>query len=85
MTSAVRLIGVPSVPQAAPAPAPAAPPVWWSTDDVETHCGMTRNFVIDARESGALPAYRFGRVFRYRPADVAAWIESMRYQPGCVR
>ena len=42
-------------------------------------------FVIDARESGALPAYRFGRVFRYRPADVAAWIESMRYQPGCVR
>jgi excisionase family DNA binding protein len=42
---------------------------------------MTLYMLID-REG--LPAYKFGRLIRLRPAEVHEWIESRRIKPGTI-
>ena len=34
---------------------------------------------------GQLPAYRFGRVFRFKASDVDAFIEQSRVEPGTLK
>ena len=87
MTAPLRLIGAPSAPQAATTPAPTAPPgpVWLSTDDVAALVGVGRKTIADLRETDGLPAYRFGRVFRYRADEIAVWVDAHRYEPGGAR
>jgi len=42
---------------------------WWTADDVARHLRVSRMTVYRWTKSGRLPAYRIGRLRRYRPED----------------
>ncbi len=60
----------------------AAPIVWLSTADAAARLGITPRTLYRFIDEGQLPAYRFGRVIRLQQAEVDAFIERSRIQPG---
>ncbi|MFP5320704.1 MAG: helix-turn-helix domain-containing protein [Acidimicrobiia bacterium] len=55
---------------------------WLSTADAAKALGITPRTLYRFIDAGDLPAYRFGRVIRVKQADVDAFIEGARIQPG---
>jgi excisionase family DNA binding protein len=55
---------------------------WLSTRDAAHHLGITTRTLYRLIDSGQIPAYRFGRVIRLKTAEVDAFVESARIQPG---
>lgn len=55
---------------------------WLSTADAAKALGITPRTLYRFIDQGELPAYRFGRVIRVKQADVDAFIEGARIQPG---
>lgn len=55
---------------------------WLSTADAAKTLGITPRTLYRFIDQGELPAYRFGRVIRVKRADVDAFIESARIEPG---
>jgi excisionase family DNA binding protein len=56
--------------------------VWMSTQEAARRLGITPRTLYRLVDEGALPAYKMGRVFRLKLADVDAFMESSRIQPG---
>lgn len=56
--------------------------VWMSTQEAARRLGVTTRTLYRFVDEGALPAYKMGRVFRLKQADVDAFIEGSRIQPG---
>ncbi len=55
---------------------------WLSTAAAAKRLGVTARTLYRFIDEDGLPAYRFGRVIRLKRADVDAYIESCRIQPG---
>jgi excisionase family DNA binding protein len=55
---------------------------WLSTQDAASRLGITARTLYRFIDRGELPAYRMGRVIRLKAADVDAFIESSRIEPG---
>jgi excisionase family DNA binding protein len=55
---------------------------WLSTQEAARRLGITTRTLYRFVDEGHLPAYRMGRVFRLKQADVDAFIESSRVEPG---
>lgn len=55
------------------------PTVWLNTDEVATLIGVSTQTVRKMVESDALPAYRMGRVIKYRQDEVLVWLETKRF------
>lgn len=55
---------------------------WLSTAEAASRLGITPRTLYRFIDEGQLPAYRFGRVIRLKTADVDAFIESCRIEPG---
>ena len=55
---------------------------WLSTAEAAQACGITNRTLYRIVDQGLLPAYRMGRVIRVKVADVEAFIEAQRIQPG---
>ena len=53
-----------------------------STQEAARRLGITTRTLYRFVDEGALPAYKMGRVFRLKQADVDAFIESSRIEPG---
>jgi excisionase family DNA binding protein len=51
---------------------------WLSAKEVGTRIGCDARFVYSQIAKGLLAAYRFGGIWRIRPSDVGAYIESAR-------
>jgi excisionase family DNA binding protein len=73
-------------------PASAEPPMssgeelrWMSTRQAAAYLGITPRTLYRLIDSGQLPAYRFGRVFRLQGRQIDAFIDSARIQPGDLR
>ena len=58
---------------------------WLGAPGVAKKLGVTLRTVYVIIDSGALPAYKFGRVIRIRRADVDVFIERVRVKPGELR
>jgi excisionase family DNA binding protein len=58
---------------------------WLGTKEAARHLGITPRTLYRIIDEGQLPAYQFGRVYRLKRADVEAFIESSRVQPGTLR
>lgn len=56
--------------------------IWLNTDDAARRLGITTRTLYRFIDKGELPAYRFGRVFRLKEADLDVFIESCRVAPG---
>lgn len=56
--------------------------VWLSTKEAAERLGVTPRTLYRFIDSGDLAAFRMGRVIRLKLADVDAYIESCRVQPG---
>jgi excisionase family DNA binding protein len=55
---------------------------WLSTAEAANRLGITPRTLYRFIDEGQLPAYRFGRVIRLKAAEVDAFIESCRIEPG---
>jgi excisionase family DNA binding protein len=55
---------------------------WLSTAEASERLGVTLRTLYRLVDEGRLPAYKIGRVIRVKEADVDAFIESSRIQPG---
>lgn len=55
---------------------------WLSTAAAAKHLGVTPRTLYRFIDEDGLPAYRFGRVIRLKQADVDAYIEACRIEPG---
>ena len=55
---------------------------WLSTKQASSRLGVTLRTLYRLIDEGRLPAYKIGRVIRLKDADVEAFIESARIQPG---
>ena len=58
---------------------------WLSTEDTARRLGLTTRTIYRFVDIGQLPAYRFGRVFRFKASDVDTFIEQSRVEPGTLR
>ena len=56
--------------------------VWLNTEEAARRLGITTRTLYRFIDKGDLAAYRFGRVFRIKQADVDVFIESCRVEPG---
>ena len=63
------------------APVPEEP-TWLGTQDAARHLGITARTLYRLIDEGEIPAYKLGRVLRLKLADVSAFLESARVQPG---
>jgi excisionase family DNA binding protein len=50
----------------------------WSVDDVCQYLNIKKSTVYALAQSGSIPFYRLGRLIRFKPDDVQAWIEGRR-------
>ena len=57
-------------------------PTWLSTPAAAKRLGVTSRTLYRFIDEGQLPAHKFGRVIRLKQADVDAYIESCRVEPG---
>jgi excisionase family DNA binding protein len=57
-------------------------PEWLRSPDAADYLGVGLRTLYKFIDDGDLPAYRMGRVIRLKRADVDAFIESRRIQPG---
>ena len=55
---------------------------WMSTPDTTRLLGVTPRTVYRLVDGGGLPAYRFGRVIRFRRHEVVQFIEDSRVVPA---
>lgn len=56
--------------------------VWMSTQEAARRLGVTPRTLYRFVDEGTLPAYKMGRVFRLKQADVDTFIEGARVPPG---
>lgn len=57
-------------------------PEWWSTKRAAAYLGITLRTLYRLIDEGRIDAYRFGRVYRLRQADVEAFVQRARVEPG---
>ena len=55
---------------------------WLSTAESARRLGITPRTLYRFIDEGQLPAYRLGRVIRLKEAEVEAFIEACRIEPG---
>lgn len=55
---------------------------WLGTKEASDRLGITLRTLYRLIDEGQVPAFKFGRVIRLRSADVDAFIESARVEPG---
>ncbi len=58
---------------------------WVSSNTAANYLGITLRTLYRLIDDGQLPAYKFGRVIRLKQADVDAFIESARVEPGSLK
>jgi excisionase family DNA binding protein len=56
--------------------------VWLSTKSAAERLGITARTLYRFIDEGQIAAYKFGRVLRLQQADVDAFIEANRVEPG---
>lgn len=57
---------------------------WLSTAEAARRLGVNTRTLYRMIDEGQVAAYKFGRVIRLQEADVDAFIESSRIQPGAL-
>lgn len=53
---------------------------WLGPEDVALELGVGKMTVYRLLQAGAIPGYRFGRRYRVRPEDLAAYIRDSRVE-----
>ena len=60
----------------------ASDTTWMSTAEAAKSLGITPRTLYRFIDEGQLPAYRFGRVIRLKAAEVEAFVDDCRIEPG---
>lgn len=55
---------------------------WCGTAEAARHLGIAPRTLYRLIDEGQLAAYKFGRVIRLKLADLDAFVEAARIQPG---
>ncbi len=59
-----------------------APIDWLGTPAAATYLGLTQRTIYKLVDTGHLRGYKFGRVIRFRRADLDAYLEESVIHPG---
>jgi excisionase family DNA binding protein len=59
--------------------------VWLSTQEAAKRLGITTRTLYRFVDEGLLPAYKMGRVFRLKQADVDVFIDGSKVEPGTLK
>lgn len=51
-------------------------PELWGVDELAAHLGITKHFVYRLTKQHRIRFVRVGKTVRFRPVDVAAWLEA---------
>ena len=51
---------------------------FWSVDELCQYLNIKKSTVYALAQSGSIPFYRVGRLIRFKPDDVQAWVEGHR-------
>ncbi len=57
-------------------------PGMMSTAEVARFLGVTKRHVYRLVQEGRVPHYKWGRLLRFHPGEIAAWLEEFRRSPG---
>ena len=60
---------------------PPAPAELWGVDELAAYLGVTEHFVYRLTKQHRIRFVRVGRTARFRPADVAAWLQAEAVPP----
>lgn len=55
---------------------------WLGTAEAARYLGLTSRTLYRLIDDGQLAAYKFGRVIRLKQADIDAFVEASRIEPG---
>jgi excisionase family DNA binding protein len=58
---------------------------WLSTQEAAKRLGITTRTLYRFVDEGSLAAYKMGRVFRLKAADVERFIEASQVEPGSLK
>jgi excisionase family DNA binding protein len=58
---------------------------WLGTTEAAHYLGVVPRTLYRMIDEGQVPAYKMGRVIRVKRADVDAFLEATRVQPGSLR
>jgi excisionase family DNA binding protein len=58
---------------------------WLSTQEAAKRLGITTRTLYRFIDEGSLPAYKMGRVFRLKAADLDAFIDASQVEPGSLK
>ncbi|HEV2808915.1 MAG TPA: helix-turn-helix domain-containing protein [Acidimicrobiales bacterium] len=57
-------------------------PGMMSTAEVARFLGVTKRHVYRLVQEGRVPHYKWGRLLRFHPGEIAAWLDEFRRSPG---
>jgi excisionase family DNA binding protein len=63
----------------------AAETSWLGTPEAAERLGITQRTLYRLIDEGQISAYKMGRVFRVKEADLEAFLEQSRVTPGSLR
>jgi excisionase family DNA binding protein len=49
---------------------------WLSVEEIATHLGVSKETVYRWLEKGKIPAHRVGKLWKFKPSEVDAWVIS---------
>ena len=48
----------------------------WTADDVANYLRLKPNTVREMARRGDIPVYKVGRLWRFKPTDIRAWVDA---------
>ena len=55
----------------------STPSRWYSLDEIAAHIGITRETCVKWIKEKSLPAYKVGKVWRFKVEEVDRWVKNM--------
>lgn len=49
---------------------------WLSVEEIAAHLGISKETVYRWLEKGRIPAHRVGKLWKFKPTEVDAWVRS---------
>ena len=49
---------------------------WYSVEEISRHLGLSKETIYRWLESTSIPAHRMGKLWKFKPSEVDAWVQA---------